>query len=70
MCICVDFLFPVLFNWLLKSIILIYFDLQIIPTLTSENYFNLASLSLTYSCHFLNTFLLSGVRCLRLIFFN
>lgn len=36
MCICMDCWFPILFNRLLKSIIVICFDLQIIPNLASE----------------------------------
>lgn len=60
--------FLVLFNRLLRSIILIYFDIQIVPNLASENLLQVGLCFLTFPCHSLNTSLLSGVRCSRLIF--
>lgn len=69
MCICMDCWFLILLNRLLKSIIVIYFTLQIISNLASENPLQAGFCFLTYPCHSLNTFLLSGVKCSRLISF-
>lgn len=62
MCIHMDRRFHILLNRLLKAIIVIYFTLQVISNLASENPLQAGLCFLTYPCHSLNTSLLSGVR--------